>query len=132
MADPTKPTPGARPTPSPGVRPPAPKKMKVEATADGYYDNKLRRVGDVFFIAGTLPKPSELRRGDGSMRDPNVPVMFSSKWMKPAAADAPLGITSSNEAIRRQNAETAANRAAGSEGGDGTVSTEDNPLGADE
>lgn len=107
--------------------PAKPKKVKVEAIADGYYDNKLRRTGDVFFIDGTLPTADQIKRKDGSVRDPKMPIMFG-KWMKVAEPDAPVHITSSNEVIRRENAATVAQRAEG-----GTAPhNEDDPLGADQ
>jgi hypothetical protein len=102
-----------------------PKKVKVEAIADGYYDNKLRRTGDVFFIDGTLPTPEQIGRKDGSKRDPAMPIMFG-KWMKLADPDAQPHITSSNEVIRRENAATVAHRAEGN-----APPAEDDPLGAD-
>jgi hypothetical protein len=123
MADPK----AAAPKPPAAPPPPAkPKKVKVEAIADGYYDNKLRRTGDVFFIDGTLPTPDQIKRKDGSSRDPKMPILFG-KWMKLAEPDAPVHITSSNEVIRRENAVTAAHRAEG-----GTPPhNEDDPLGAE-
>jgi hypothetical protein len=102
-------------------------KFKVVAVADGYYDNKLRRTGDVFFIDGTLPTADQIKRKDGTVRDPKLPLMLG-KWMRPAPADAQPHITSSNEVIRRENAATAASRAEG-----GTVPPgdhDDDPLGA--
>jgi len=108
-------------------RPARAPRFKVVAVADGYYDNKLRRTGDVFYIDGTLPTADQIKRKDGSLRDPKLPLMLG-KWMRQAPADATPHITSSNEVIRRDNAATVASRAEG-----GTVPPgdhDDDPLGA--
>lgn len=121
----TTPAPGAKTAAAAPVRQP---KMKVEAISDGYYDNKLRRTGDVFFISGTLPTPQQLRRGDGSMRDPKLPIMFSSKWMKPAPPEAPLSNKGPNDVIRENHDAVQAARASGG----AAPPADDDPLGADD
>lgn len=120
MATPQAPAKQATPKP--------PAKFKVMAIAEGYYNDKFRRVGDVFFIDGTLPRPDQIKRKNGPDRDPTLPILFSDKWMMPAGPEAQVHITSSNEAIRRANAQIAAARAVDR----GASAVDEDPLGAEE
>lgn len=83
------------------------KKIKVEATSDGYYGEKYRRTGDVFEI----DSPKHL-----------------GKWMKETDPKRPEKITSSGEALDRERQNTLADRAATR----GLAAPIDNPTGAKE
>lgn len=92
--------------------------MKVRATKDGYYDDKYRRVGDVFTIDGT-PRADMQAQADeakATEEDTAKPAAFSDKWMEPVDAGTPEKITSSGEALRKAHDETLAGRGAGPTG----------------
>lgn len=70
----------------------AAKRIKVVATADGYYEHRYLRRGDVFYV--------------------NDAAHLSSRWMARVDPETPEKITSSNEALSNERRETLANRAA--------------------
>lgn len=88
------------------------KQIKVRATAVGYYDDKLRRVDDVFTI-------NDRRRSDGRLAE-------LGKWMVLEDADVPEKITSNNEAIRREHDEILGARQSGA-----SAARDKSPLGDD-
>jgi hypothetical protein len=71
-------------------------RIKVQATKMGYYDDKLRRPGDVFTIVGK--------------------ASFSEKWMQRVDGGTPEKITGSAEDLRRQHDEIQAGRLSGKGG----------------
>lgn len=77
------------------------KPIKVEALQTGFYDNKRRRLGDVF----TVVDPSD----------------FSAKWMRPVDGSTPEKITTGNQELARMHNDTlaqkASDHAAGRRGG---------------
>jgi hypothetical protein len=81
-------------------------RMKVRATADGYYEHCYLRRGDVFTVAG--------------------PRHFSTRWMEEVDPETPEKITSSGEALQREREETLASRAQSKLSAD-----IDHPTGAD-
>lgn len=89
-----------------------PIKVRVRATQDGFYDNKLRRVGDVFVVEG--------RPGDhADQDDPKLPHLFSHKWMEVVASKTPERQSSSSDVLRQQHDEELAARLAEKAGGVG-------------
>jgi hypothetical protein len=74
---------------------PAPRRgaIKVEATQLGYYDDKRRRIGDVFTIT--------------SMKE------FSDRWMRRVDSSTPERITTGAEELRRHHDEILKAKAAG-------------------
>lgn len=101
MPDPKAPAASASAKAAAAVRPakPARVRLKVRAIKDGYYDDKLRRVGDVFTIVGELPTPEQIEKG----RDPKLPMMFSKIWMERVDPNTPERITSNNEVLRQHH-----------------------------
>lgn len=87
------PQPSARRRAEPTDAPPRPRALKVRAIKEGYYDDKLRRVGDVFLIDAT-PKRHN---------DPTRLQNFSEKWMERVDAETPERLTSNNDVIRQQH-----------------------------
>lgn len=101
-AAPSPPAAAAAAEPYTGGKPKVGGQLKVRAIRDGYYDNKLRRVGDVFFIE-TSPRSN----------DPSRMQNFSDKWMERVDPLTPEKITTNNEVLRQQHDETLAARAGG-------------------
>lgn len=96
--------------------------IKVRALADGYYDDKLRRPGDVFEIDAT-PLSQRLREqlaaGEGTGEPTKAdkerlhePAAFAEKWMERVSASTPAKQSSHNEVLRRQHDETLSERVA--------------------
>lgn len=73
--------------------------MRVRAIAPVYYDDKLRRVGDVFSISGR-------RNAAGDLAE------FSKRAMELCEPDEPEKITGSQEALDREHEDIRAGRAA--------------------
>lgn len=113
----TYPAPGTETTaptfrpPPPAAAPPAVERraggnaplppIKVRATNIGYFDDKLRRVGDVFWIPAT-PRPGAPA---GS-----PPALFSKLWMERVDEDEPERQTSHGEVLRQVHADEMAAR----------------------
>lgn len=97
-------------------------RMKVRATRDGYYDDILRRPGDVFTIDATPKKVVEEKTTKTKDEKGNKPAAFSEKWMEEVPANTPEQTTSHNEVLRRQHDEEVAAR-------HGRPTGEQNPLG---
>lgn len=73
-----------------GSAAPARGAIKVRATQKGYYDNKRRRVGDVFLIT----KESE----------------FSKKWMERVDRNTPERLTTGRQELKQQHDEVVSGR----------------------
>lgn len=87
-----------RPTPPPR-QPDRQAPVRVRAIQPVYYDDKLRRPGDVFSISGR-------RNAKGDLAE------FSSRAMELCEPDEPERITGSQEALDREHEEIRAGRAA--------------------
>lgn len=81
-------TPPARTSPGPAA--PAPRRFKVRATKLGYYGEKRRRVGDVFYV--------------------EQEQLFSSRWMERVGEATPERSTTPAEALRRDHVNLTAGR----------------------
>lgn len=73
------------------------KGIRVQAKALGYYDDVMRRVGDVFTIDAAEDKNGKI-------------VAFSDKWMRRVPATTPERLTVPNQAIAREHDVTQAER----------------------
>lgn len=71
--------------------------IKVRATQLGYYDDKRRRIGDVFTI-------SLRRNAKGQF------VEFSDKWMTRVRDDTPESLTTGRQELRKQHDEILAGK----------------------
>ena len=87
--------------------------IRVMATKVGYYDDKRRRIGDVFTVSAE-------RNEKGGYRE------FSDKWMERVDEDTPERITTGNEDIRRQHDEILKAKSMG-----GIHTGPDNPTGGE-
>lgn len=126
------------PTKTAPAKPAAPvryKRVKVRATAPGYYDEKYYRIGDVFTIDGTPRAPLEAdapkeAKARAKQRE-GKPAAFSDKWMELVDPRTPEQITSHNAALRQQHDET--QQARGASGGPpiDNPTGDANPLGDD-
>lgn len=82
-------------------------RIKVRATANGYYQDKMRRPGDVFTIPAD-PRPGAARG--------TKPAMFSDKWMERVSPETTgPSSTSHNDVLRKQHDETIAARITGAQ-----------------
>lgn len=119
---------------------PAAKRLKVRATQDGFYDNKLRRTGDVFHLDVSQKHPDVYPKGHKDAGKPHPkagePVLFSDKWMEIAPPDAPLKQTSSGDVLRQEHDDTmaarAASKAAGTEPSTDAATGDGDPLGGNQ
>jgi hypothetical protein len=95
-------------------------RMKVRATAEGYYDDVLRREGDVFTIDATP-------RAD----DPTgMPAVFSDVWMEEVDPQTRERVTTPNQMIQQAHDETLKQRHDARTRG-GTSTGDAAPLGDD-
>lgn len=88
------------PAASPLVPPPAPTRFKVRATTLGYYDDKRRRAGDVFWVSAR-------------QTDTGRYVEFAESWMVRVPDETPESITTGQQELRRQHDEINAAKKAG-------------------
>lgn len=63
--------------------------MKVQATRRGYYDVTVREVGDVFVLIANESQ--------------TVEEQFTESWMESVPEETPERVTSSQEALLREN-----------------------------
>lgn len=88
-------------------------RIKVRATQDGYYDNILRRTGDVFYIDSTpisaVQAAAEAQKGLAADH-PDKPAAFSHKWMEPVDDRTPERGTGPNEVIASSHDQTLKDR----------------------
>lgn len=104
-------TPVPEPAPAPTSAPKPVPRMKVRAKSDGYYDDILRRTGDVFTIDATPKKAVEEKAATTKDAKATKPAAFSEKWMEEVPPSTPEQVTSHNEVLRRQHSEEVAARA---------------------
>jgi hypothetical protein len=88
------------PAASPLLPPPAPTRFKVRATKLGYYDDKRRRIGDVFWVSAR-------------QTDTGRYVEFAESWMERVPEATPESITTGQQELRRQHDEIVASKRAG-------------------
>ena len=88
------------PEPDPLLPPAAPTRFKVRATRLGYFDDKRRRVGDVFWVSAKQTETGKY-------------VEFAPSWMERVPDLTPESITTGQQALRRQHDEMLAGKAAG-------------------
>lgn len=81
------------------------RRVKVQATRLGYYDNKRRHPGDVFYIDGAKheedvrdPETKKLRHRKGD-------IIELASWMRLVPARTPLGQTTAQESVNRKHDE---------------------------
>ena len=77
-----------------------PARFKVRATKLGYYDDKRRRIGDVFWVSSRQTETGRY-------------VEFSESWMVRVPDDTPESITTGQQELRRQHDEITASKRAG-------------------
>lgn len=75
-------------------------RFKVRATRLGYYDDKRRRAGDVFWVSA-------------AKTDTGKYVAFAPSWMERVPDSTPESITTGQQELRRQHDEILASKAAG-------------------
>lgn len=80
--------------------PAAPARFKVRATKLGYYDDKRRRIGDVFWVATTTNAKGQY-------------IEFAESWMVRVPDATPESITTGQQELRRQHDEILASKNAG-------------------
>lgn len=99
--------------------------IKVRATRVGYYDEKLRRVDDVFVVTDRRNDQGELVMDDKGQ--PLTAERLLGSWMERVDPETPEQITSHNEVLRQQHDEIMAAKT--QRGGSDKPTGAGNPLG---